>query len=162
MDAAEVLLQATLFRDLSVPDVEELLPGLHDRSYDRGEAVWHQGDPADVLAVVAEGQLKAHRSHLDGREVIVLVLTAGGTTGEVGLFHPAGTRWFDFTAMTPARVLLIRRAPLAESTTRLEVGDIILDLLRRKVTRADRPVALQPREFAMLELWRREYGVSWG
>lgn len=118
MDAAELLLQTTLFRDLSVPDVEQLLSGLTDRTYGKGQAVWRQGDAADVLAIVADGQLKAHRFNTDGREVIVTVVTPYGMTGEVGLFHPAGSRWFDLTAMTPARVLLIRRAPLLNFMTR--------------------------------------------
>lgn len=118
MDAAAILLQTSLFRDLSRPDVEELLPALHERSYARGQSVWMEGDPADVLAVVAEGQLKAHRVSPEGREVIMLVVPAFGTTGEVGLFHPAGVRWLSLSAMTAARCLMVRRAPLVAFLSR--------------------------------------------
>ena len=112
MDPTGILLQTPIFRDLSAPDVEELRPHLIERRYTRGQTIWLEGDPADALVVLAEGQLKAHRHSADGREVIVLLVAAVGVTGEVGLFHPAGTRWFGLSAMTPARCLLIRRAPL--------------------------------------------------
>ncbi|MCD2441179.1 Crp/Fnr family transcriptional regulator [Agromyces sp. SYSU K20354] len=112
MDPTGILLRTSIFRDLSVQDVEELLPHVHERSYSRGQVIWLEGDPADVLVVVAEGQLKAHRVSPDGREVILMVIPASGVTGEVGLFHPAGVRWLNLSAMTAARCLTIRRAPL--------------------------------------------------
>ncbi len=112
MDAAAILLQAAIFRDLSASDIAELLPGLIERSFVRGEVVWLAGEPADVLVVLAEGQLKVHRINSDGREVIVDVVTAVATTGEVGLFHPAGSRWLSLSAMTATRCLMIRRAAL--------------------------------------------------
>ncbi len=112
MDPAGILLQTSIFRDLSVPDVDELRSDLSLRSFGRGQAVWLEGDRADALVVLAEGQLKAYRVSPDGRELIVQVLTAVGVTGEVGLFHPAGVRWFGLTAMTRADCLMIRRAPL--------------------------------------------------
>lgn len=112
MDQASILLQTPIFRDLSVPEVEELLPEMRQRSCARGQLLWVEGDPADVLVVVAEGQLKAHRVSRDGREVILAVYTAVAITGEVGLFHPAGIRWLSLSAMTPARCLTVRRAPL--------------------------------------------------
>lgn len=118
MDSATILRQTSIFRDLSVPDVEELLPDLIERSYARGQTVWLEGDPADVLVVLAEGQLKSHRVSPDGRELIVLVIAAVGVTGEVGLFHPIGLRWFGLTAMTAARCLMIRRAPLLSFLSR--------------------------------------------
>jgi CRP-like cAMP-binding protein len=112
MDPAGILLQTPIFRDLSVPDVEELLPDLRERRYARGQTVWMEGDRAEVIVVVAEGQLKAHRVSRDGREVIVGVYQGIDVTGEVGLFHPVGIRWLSLNAMTEARCLMLRRAPL--------------------------------------------------
>ncbi len=112
MDATAILLRTPVFRDLAVKDVEELIPDLIERSYARGQSVWIEGDPADVVVVVGSGQLKAHRISADGREVIMAVVTAGEMTGEVGLFHVAGIRWLSLSAMTAAHCLMIRRAPL--------------------------------------------------
>lgn len=112
MDPTGILLQTAVFRDLSVQDVGELLLHVQQRNYSRGQAIWLEGDPADILIVIAEGQLKVHRLSPDGREVIMMVVPAVGITGEVGLFHPAGVRWLNLSAMTAARCLTIRRAPL--------------------------------------------------
>ncbi|MGH2173913.1 winged helix-turn-helix domain-containing protein, partial [Enterococcus faecalis] len=51
-----------------------------------------------------------------------------------------------------------RRVPGPEQATRIEVGEIALDLLRREVTRCGKPVHLQPREFALLEQLMRHAG----
>lgn len=51
-----------------------------------------------------------------------------------------------------------RRTPVGDSKTCIEVGDIVLDLIRRKVTRSGEVVLLQPREFALLELLMRNAG----
>jgi CRP/FNR family transcriptional regulator, cyclic AMP receptor protein len=112
MDSVGILLQTPIFRDLSVQDVEELLPDLRERRYARGQTVWIEGDRAEVMIVLAEGQLKAHRVSRDGREVIVGVFKGVAVTGEVGLFHPVGIRWLSLSAMTAARCLMLRRAPL--------------------------------------------------
>lgn len=47
---------------------------------------------------------------------------------------------------------------MPEVSTRLEVGDVVLDAMRRSVTRAGRVIHLQPREFALLEVLMRNAG----
>lgn len=112
VDRAAVLLQTSIFQDLSRPDVEQLLPDVHERTFSRGQTVWVEGDRAEAIVVVAEGQLKAHRLSRDGREVIVALYAGVSVTGEVGVFHPVGVRWLNLSAMTDARCLTIRRAAL--------------------------------------------------
>jgi CRP/FNR family transcriptional regulator len=112
VDPAGILLQSPIFCDLSARDVEQLVPDLGERSYDRGQVVWVEGARAEELVIVAEGQLKAHRVSRDGREVILGLYPAVTVTGEAGLFHPRGVRWLGLGAMTPTRCLTIRRAPL--------------------------------------------------
>jgi CRP-like cAMP-binding protein len=118
VEITRILLQAPIFRDLSVPHVQELLPHVRRRSYGRGQPIWLEGDRANDLIIVAEGQIKAHRVNVDGREVILMVIPAVGMTGEVGLFHPRGTRWLGLTAMRPSVCLHIGRAPLLSFMSR--------------------------------------------
>jgi len=47
----------------------------------------------------------------------------------------------------------MRRGKAVE--TRLKVGDLELDVIRRKVTRGGKPVDLKPKEFALLEYLMR-------
>lgn len=44
-----------------------------------------------------------------------------------------------------------RRSNPIQAATRLEVGDLVMDLLARKVRRGDQEILLQPREFRLLE-----------
>ncbi|MBX6367111.1 MAG: response regulator transcription factor [Rhodospirillales bacterium] len=53
---------------------------------------------------------------------------------------------------------LVRRGSSAPVETVLRVGDLEMDLLARKVSRAGKPVALQPREFKLLEYLMRHAG----
>src|SRR5579864_3372340 len=57
---------------------------------------------------------------------------------------------FDFTEMV-ARVQALGRRPGAAQTGRLGYDDLTLDPATRVATRAGRPVALRPKEFAVLE-----------
>lgn len=53
------------------------------------------------------------------------------------------------------RVLLRRGQPTPE---RLQVGDLTLDCIRRKVTRGNEPIELAPKEFSILEYMMRNRG----
>jgi len=50
-----------------------------------------------------------------------------------------------------ARIRAVVRRRTGAAHSRIEVGDLVLDLAARTVTRAGAPVALQPREFLLLE-----------
>lgn len=54
--------------------------------------------------------------------------------------------------------LLRRRGPLTTETVRLQVADLEMDLLARRVTRAGKPIELQPKEFQILEYLMRYPG----
>jgi two-component system OmpR family response regulator len=93
----------------------------------------------------------------------VLLLTAlGGIADRVdGLDAGADdylVKPFALAELAARLNALTRRPPLADTTTRLEVGDIVVDLLRREATRCGRPVHLQPRELALLEQLMRHAG----
>jgi two-component system copper resistance phosphate regulon response regulator CusR len=53
------------------------------------------------------------------------------------------------------KALLRRGQPTPE---RLQVGDLVLDAIRRKVTRGGEPIELAPKEFSILEYMMRNRG----
>ena len=69
------------------------------------------------------------------------------------------TKPFAFAELLARVQALIRRstASVAEPT-RLVVGDLVLDLVSRRVERAGKPLELRPREFALLEYLMRNAG----
>ena len=95
-------------------------------------------------------------------QVPIIVLTAkGGIADRVGGLDAGADDYlvkpFAFAELLARLNALSRRSSPGE-VTRLEVGDVSIDLLQRKVTRGERPVPLQPREFLLLELLMRNAG----
>ena len=111
---------------------------------------------------------------LDGIEVLkrwraadiampVLMLTAlGGIADRVGGLNAGADDYlvkpFAFSELAARLEALVRRLPNREPPTRFTVGDVTLDLLNRSVRRADHDIAMQPREFGLLELLMRNAG----
>jgi two-component system OmpR family response regulator len=65
------------------------------------------------------------------------------------------TKPFSFSELLARIQALIRRANDTPEPTRITVGDLSIDLRTRLVTRADKKIALQPREFLLLEYLAR-------
>jgi two-component system copper resistance phosphate regulon response regulator CusR len=91
----------------------------------------------------------------------VLILSARGTVDDrvKGLELGADdylVKPFAFTELLArVRVLLRRGQPTPE---RLQVGDLVLDCIRRKVTRSGEYIELAPKEFSILEYMMRNRG----
>lgn len=68
------------------------------------------------------------------------------------------TKPFAFTELLARVQALVRRSTRPVEPTALTAGDLELDLLSRRVTRAGRPIELRPREFALLEYLMRNAG----
>ena len=62
---------------------------------------------------------------------------------------------FAFTELLARIRALIRRANAVAEPAGLTVGDLSIDLVKRKVVRAETVIELQPREFALLEYLMR-------
>lgn len=99
------------------------------------------GNPTPVLVLSALGEVD-HR--VEG-------LRAGG---DDYLVKP-----FAFSELHARIEALLRRATPGDApVTSLGVADLELDLLKREVHRAGQPIALQPREFKLLEYLMRHAG----
>jgi len=65
---------------------------------------------------------------------------------------------FSFAELLARVHALIRRATSTEEKTRLQVGDLSMELLTREVTKGGKSIELQPREFSLLEYFMRNPG----
>ena len=64
------------------------------------------------------------------------------------------TKPFAFAELL-ARIRALRRRDRTEVNLRLEIGDLVLDPLTRRVSRANQPISLTSKEFALLECFMR-------
>jgi two-component system OmpR family response regulator len=107
----------------------------------------------DGLSLIAELRAKNVRTP-------VLILSAKATVDDrVRGLQSGGddylTKPFAFSELLARVQALIRRATQTPEPTRLVVGDLTMDLLKREVHRGDEKIELQPREFALLEYLMR-------
>jgi two-component system OmpR family response regulator len=98
-----------------------------------------------------------------GRTLPVLILSARHTVDDRVRGLQAGgddylTKPFAFAELLARVQALVRRSTATPEPTSLEVGDLRLDLLTRRVTRQGRDIELRPREFALLEYLMRNAG----
>jgi two-component system, OmpR family, response regulator len=68
------------------------------------------------------------------------------------------TKPFAFSELLARVQALLRRAGMQPDVSELWIADLKLDLRRRRVERATKPIALQPREFRLLEYLVRHHG----
>jgi two-component system, OmpR family, response regulator len=119
------------------------------------------GGPYDVLIVDRMLPQRDGLSLIEGlrREGIrtpVLILSALGAVDDRVKGLRAGgddylTKPYAFSELLARVEALARRSAPEKASTRLIVGDLVLDRLAHQVTRAGEPILLQPREYRLLE-----------
>lgn len=110
-----------------------------------------------------DGLSVVRRARAAGIELPVLLLTAlGRIEDRVAGLEAGGDDYlvkpFAFSELSARVSALGRRPPLQQEVTQLERGGVHMDLLKREVTRDGSVIALQPREFRLLEELMREGG----
>ena len=98
-----------------------------------------------------------------GNKAPVLFLTAvGGIDDRVEGLEAGGDDYlvkpFAFAELLARVNALSRRPPVMTERTLLQVADLSMDLIRRRVNRGGKALDLQPREFALLEALMRADG----
>jgi len=93
---------------------------------------------------------------------IIFLTTMAGVDDRVEGLEAGGDDYlvkpFAFSELLARINALGRRPPLVAEQTTLSVADLEIDLIRHRVTRAGHAVALQPREFRLLEYLARNAG----
>jgi CRP/FNR family transcriptional regulator len=85
----------------------------HEKSLERGEILFHEGEPAEALYAVLKGQLKLVRYSPKGRELLIHLVKPGQSFAEAALFA-AGTYPATAEAMQACRLWCLPRAALLE------------------------------------------------
>ncbi|MEQ8825495.1 MAG: response regulator transcription factor [Filomicrobium sp.] len=99
----------------------------------------------------------------EGNQTPVLVLSALGEVDDRVKGLKAGgddylTKPYAYAELLARVEALSRRMIPGEQSTRLVVGDLVLDRLSHAVSRAGEPIILQPREYRLLEYLMKHAG----
>lgn len=127
-----------------------------------------QGGAYDILIVDRmlprlDGLTVVKTLRSEGSRTPVLILSALGDVDDRVKGLRAGgddylTKPYAYTELLARVEALARRATPEEQETRYAVGDLVLDRLSHRVTRAGEPIQLQPREYRLLEYLMKNAG----
>ncbi len=166
-------------RILVIEDDREAAAYLVKGLKESGHVVDHAADGGEGLEMARVGQydlliVDRMLPVMDGLSVVttlraesnatpVLFLSALGQVDDrvKGLKHGGDdylVKPYAFTELLARMEALVRRRTPDEVQTRFVVGDLEMDILKRKVRRGDKAIDLQPREFRLLEYLMKHAG----
>ena len=126
----------------------------------RAQAISYDAAVVDIMLPKLDGLSVIRELRNKNVRTPVLILSAKATVDDrVRGLQSGGddylTKPFAFSELLARVQALIRRATQTPEPTRLAVGDLTMDLLKREVRRGEEKIELQPREFALLEYLMR-------
>jgi len=140
-----------------------------DTAFTGTEALdWVQAAPYDLIILdimlpEIDGITLCRELRVRGMRMPILMLTARDAVDDRVTGLDAGAddyliKPFAFNELLARVRALLRRSQDAPKSTTLQVGDLILDTLARRVSRGGKRIDLTPKEYAILEFLMREQG----
>jgi CRP/FNR family transcriptional regulator, cyclic AMP receptor protein len=133
----ELLASVELFGEMHEEEIDDLTTLAQVKKLTKDTTVFHAGDPADAVFVVASGRVKVVITSSDGKEFILTVLGAGQVFGEMALLESA-PRSASVVTLSAVEVLVINRADfqrLLDSNPRISLR--LMAILSRRLRRAN-------------------------
>lgn len=108
VNRVEVLSRIPLFSSLEPQEIESLASRAVERRFENDESLFWEGDPCEGMFLLAEGNVKIFKTSVNGREMMLDLVTAPSSIAELPLFdrgpYPASAR-----AVKAAVTLFINR-----------------------------------------------------
>ncbi len=116
-----LLRRSSLFQFLPEEHFEKLRPLLQEESYEFGDLLVRQGEPADAFYVLLSGRARVVKTDQNGSEIVLATLKPGDSFGESALTE-GGTRTATVRCSTAIEALRLDRSDF------LALADEILEL----------------------------------
>ena len=132
MDRYAILAQVHFFRELSDASRRLLADVAIPRDVDNRDVLFREGDEGHSLYLLNRGHVRLHKMARDGAEVVIKVVKAGETFGEVVLFEQ--NRYpVTATALGACGIFLFPRRDIRTLLRREEFRDDFMAMLMRKL-----------------------------
>lgn len=136
------LLKTPLFSGLPVKLAGGLRRRVHRRSFGAGSYLAREGEAANSMFVIEHGLVRITRTSSQGKELVLRLLKAGDTVGELGVLDAAGVRTANAIAVEPTSCITLSRDDLhAAIRSTPELGLRLLASLVGYVRRKDEELA---------------------
>jgi len=122
-----------------VADQRRLTAGLRRRAYRRDEVIFHQGDPADTVHLIAAGHVTVRVTLPGGEFVTLAVLGPGDAFGEGALLGDSRPRGATVSALERCETLSLGAGEFERLRTSYPgVDRFLVELLSARVERLNR------------------------
>jgi CRP/FNR family transcriptional regulator, dissimilatory nitrate respiration regulator len=102
-----------LFTGMPVEDLGKIAAVTAVKTLEKGDYLFHEGDPAHGFYIVQRGAINVHRVTAAGKEQVIHIFRPGDSFAEVALVSPTGYP-ADARALEPAQVLLVQKSGILE------------------------------------------------
>lgn len=142
-------------------EIRRVTASARRRRFARHEVLFHEGDPATTLHLVAKGRIAVRVSTRQGDVATVDLVLAGDVVGELALLAPGGRRRATAVAMEPTETLSIDEATFS-ALRRADpaLSDFLVQLLAARVHRLTDRLLEALYLPADIRLWRRILELS--
>lgn len=125
-----------LFDQLPPEDVRRVIASARRRTFARNEVIFHEGDPADSVLMVAKGRVIVRTTTPLGHIAALSVLPTGAFVGEMALLGGPAVRSATAIALEPVEALALHTEAFAQLRgTHPSVTEILVTLLAETVRR---------------------------
>src|SRR5215469_10461921 len=104
----DILRRTTIFRRLTPDDRQRLAAVAQLRGFDKGETLFVEDDPSDLLYTIATGRVKVSKMTARGTDLILEIFGPGDPVGAVAVYesrnYPASA-----TALEPTTCVVVPR-----------------------------------------------------
>jgi len=102
-----------LFTGLPVGDLENIADVTVVKALEKGEYLFHEGDPAHGFYIVQRGAVNVHRVTASGKEQVIHVFRTGDSFAEIAVVSPTGYP-ADARAQEASQILLVQKEGIFE------------------------------------------------
>ena len=142
VEPIDVLIHTPLFAGLPPKLAAALRRRVHRRVFATGAFLAREGEAANSVFVIERGRVRVTRTSRHGKELVLRLLTAGDTLGELGVLDAAGVRTADAVAVEPTTCVILSKDDLQAAVRATpELGLRLLASLVAYVRRKDEELA---------------------
>lgn len=125
-----------LLEGLPEEEVRRVLSMARRRRFARNEVVFHRGDPADGVDLIAKGRFAVRIVTPLGDTAILSILGPGELFGEIALVSDDAERGATLVALEPAETLSVHRIDFEGLRARHpETADVVISVLAGQIRR---------------------------
>lgn len=100
--------KVSLFSSLSDKDLNKVVSLVTQRSFDKGDTIFSEGEIFDKLFIINSGSMKVYKYTKDGKEQILYILKEGEFLGDLNLLKK-DTFSFSATALENTNICIIHK-----------------------------------------------------